>query len=436
MTQQQTTVRAAAKRESSLSDVMAVWLPSFVVVLAAGLCLFGLSWWISRGPQGGAHLGIIVGFASVDSLIWVMLLGRALDRNDRYVMALRLLFAIAVPITALVAIYSLRPIGLLVLAGGICYFGIHACQALYLATTENMVADLAPGHWPSTRTAMLGQLPQQVGAMVAPSIGGFLLIIGALRDIAFAALVVLAGTLVAVVSLRRRFGLLADRAAAARSATGPSTGILRTTMRDAAGAFRLIARHRELVYIIVLGALGNLVMFPFYAILPAFIREYDLSQHSQALLYGQAASGYALGLLVSTLLLMRWRHRAGVLRSLVLATLAFAGVCVLVVLVTYIQAWIVLVAAMVGCGLLFAVLMSVAGALWLDRTPAAIRVRVFALRRLVTFSTIPVGTMLMGFGGAAMGYHIFIRYLVLAVLAATVAWFLILGRSAAGRDAN
>jgi hypothetical protein len=107
---------------------------------------------------------------------------------------------------------------------------------------------------------------------------------------------------------------------------------------------------------------------------------------------------------------------------------------VLVTLITITQARIALLAAMVGCGLLFAVLMSVAGALWLDRTPAVIRVRVFALRRLVTFSTIPVGTMLMGFGGAAIGYHLFVRYLVLAVLAATVAWFLILGRSAASRS--
>ena len=46
-------------------------------------------------------------------------------------------------------------------------------------------------------------------------------------------------------------------------------------------------------------------------------------------------------------------------------------------------------------GALFVVLVAVGGAVWLNRTPAQVRVRVFSLRRLTVFSSIPLGTMLV-----------------------------------------
>lgn len=197
---------------------------------------------------------------------------------------------------------------------------------------------------------------------------------------------------------------------------------------DLAGALRLIRARRELVYVIVLGILGNLVMFPFYAVLSAFIAEYDLTQRAQALLFGRAATGYALGLLTGSLLLLRWWRTGGTRRTLLLATAAFVGVCVLVCSITLVHSGALLAGGLALCGLLFAVPMSAAGSIWLDRTPAEIRVRVFAVRRLATFSSIPLGTMLMGFGGAAVGYHPFILGLSAVVGVLTVAWWVIFRR--------
>jgi MFS family permease len=405
---------ADVRLERNLRAVVSVWLPCFVVVVATGLCLFGLSWWMSRDPHGGARLGVVVGVASASSLVWVMLLSGLLDRTDRYRSVVSLLLVLAIPTAVLLLVYGLRPVGGAVLLAGACYLAIHAAQALYLATTENMVADLAPPQWPSTRTAMLGQLPQQVGAMVAPAIAGLLIAGGALWNVAA----------IAMVTVRTRFTQLRTQAAQARASDVGTSGVLRTMAHDVRGSMRLIVHHHELVYIVVLGILSNLVMFPFYAVLPAYIAEYDLPERSQALLFGRAAAAYAFGLLASSLLLLRWRRRLGARRGLGLATAAFVGVCVLVTLVTLVQSGVLLIGALVVCGALFAVLMSVAGAVWLDLTPAPVRVRVFALRRLVAFSSIPVGTMLMGFGGAALGYHSFIRGLTVVVLILTGGWWL------------
>jgi hypothetical protein len=75
-----------------------------------------------------------------------------------------------------------------------------------------------------------------------------------------------------------------------------------------------------------------------------------------------------------------------------------------------------LVVFMATSGALFAVLVAVGGAAWLVHTPADSRMRVFSFRRLVVFSSIPLGNVLMGVGGALAGYREFIRVLLLSVL--------------------
>jgi MFS family permease len=187
-------------------------------------------------------------------------------------------------------------------------------------------------------------------------------------------------------------------------------------VRDAAGSVQLIRRHRELRFLLGLGILTNAVVYPFYAILPAFLVESGLPSRGQAVLYGQAATAYGVGMLVGTLLLLAYRMRAGSRRALAMASIAFAAICSTLMAVTVVPWPEFVVAAMALNGALFAVLIAVGGAVWLRRTPAAIRVRVFSLRRLTVFSSIPLGTMLMGFGGAAFGYHLFVRGMVLAVL--------------------
>ncbi|WP_210340811.1 hypothetical protein [Alkalicoccobacillus gibsonii] len=77
-----------------------------------------------------------------------------------------------------------------------------------------------------------------------------------------------------------------------------------------------------------------------------------------------------------------------------------------------VQSSIFLIASSVVLGVLFIMLVMFVDDAWLDMTPSSIRVRVFSLRRLVTFVSIPAGNVIMGFGGAALGYMVILRWLV------------------------
>jgi hypothetical protein len=77
-------------------------------------------------------------------------------------------------------------------------------------------------------------------------------------------------------------------------------------------------------------------------------------------------------------------------------------------------------------GALFMTLVAVGGGAWLGTVPGEVRVRVLALKRLVAFGSIPLGTSAMGLGGAAFGFVPTLRALlglVLVILA--VAWYML-----------
>jgi hypothetical protein len=417
--------------ERPLRAFAVVWLPSLLLVIGSGLCVFAVNWWVSRAPGGGAQLGVIVGVSSGVALLSVTALSGTIDRADRRVMVLRLLIGLVAPLAVLTVILGGPPAAVAVLVAGVCYLLIFSFESLYLATIETVVVDLAPARWPSSRTALLTQLHPQVERIIAPAVAGALVAAGALQLVPGVALAIVAVVLVVVLATRRQFDWVTAQVAAAPPATGDPAGAgsrLRTVMRDATAAVRLIRDHRELRFLLWLGVLTNAVVYPFYAILPAFLTETGLSTRGQAVLYGRAATAYGVGMLAGTVLLLSYRLRRGTRRALALASAAFAAICVMLVAVTIVPWPDFVVVVMALDGALFAVLIAVGGAVWLRRTPAAIRVRVFSLRRLTVFSSIPLGTMLMGFGGAAVGYHSFVRGMVLVVLVGLIGLWLGYGR--------
>ncbi|MFF3377457.1 hypothetical protein ACFYXF_31430 [Streptomyces sp. NPDC002680] len=409
-----------------------VWVPSVVTVIGTGLAVFGLSWWISRAPGGGAHLGIVVGLASAVSLVSVLLLAGVIDSADRRRTVVTVLLALLIPLAALLHLFGLSPGGTLaLLAAGACYVLVYSLQQIYMAAVENIGADLAPTSWPPARTALLTQIHPQVARVIAPLTAGALLAYGSLRWVALAALVCALLALGAVPLLGRAVAASAAAVPQPRADTRtPITAnslnpvnLLRNVWRDAAGSLRLIRSYPELVFLVFFGALGNLIVFPFYSVLPAFNAEYGISTGQQAALYSTASSAYGVGMLVGCLVLVRVPPPADTRASLRLASIAFALILT-VLLVTTIVPWpATVVVAMAASGGLFSVLVAVGGAVWLRLTPAAIRVRVFSLRRLTVFSTIPLGSMLMGIGGSVLGYRVFIRGMVVfTLIALAVVW--------------
>lgn len=400
----------------------AVWLPSLVVIVGTGACLFTVSWWVTLSPRGGADLGVVIGVSSVVSLLTLTVVAGALDRADRTRIVVRLLLALSLPVVGLIGVLGRSPDGIAILLAGLCYMLISTGEALYLATSETVAVDLAPTTWPSARVALLTQIHSQVERVIAPMLAGPLLAAGAARVIPMAAVVLILAMLVVVLVARRHLDLVTARTRADGHAEAP-TGVLRRMVTDARSAVRLVRGHNDLVFLVQLGILGNLIVFPFYAVLPAYLTEIVTGRGELAIWYGRAATAYGIGMLAGTFVLVQVRRNLSGDAALRGATASLAVICLILVAGSFTASPHVVVGMMVANGALFAVMVAVGGSVWLDRTPSDIRVRVFALRRLTVFSSIPIGSMLMGFGGAALGHRAFVIGLAALVLAAlTGSW--------------
>lgn len=419
-----------------LASFLLVWLPSVVVIIASGACLFTLSWWLSQSPGGGGSLGVVIGVSSVVSLLTVFVFSGPLDRTDRGVSITRLLSTLLLPLGALAVILGLSYDGWAVAGAALCYIAVSTLESLYLATNETLCADLAPDGWPSARTALLTQIHSQVERVVAPTFAGLALTAGHVSAVPVAAALVVAAMLAVIHTGRRRSAVAAAAAPAAPDETSSTTtqGPLRSLWDNARAALRLMRGHRDLVFLVQLGILGNLVVFPFYAVLPAFLSDYTTGPHDVAVWYSRAATAYGVGMLSGSVLLMQRKRATGVGgRALTAAGCCLALICTVLIALTLTARPAAVVAAMAVNGALFTVLVAIGGAVWLDRTPPGIRVRVFSLRRLTVFSSIPLGTALMGVGGAALGYRPFVRLLAVVVIALLGASWLAFRRRAEDR---
>lgn len=180
----------AALQSAGAGPFVGVWVPSVVTVIGTGLAVFGLSWWISRAPDGGAHLGVVVALASAVSLIAILLLAGVIDSADRRRTVVILLLALLLPLAVLLHLFGVSPGNTLgLLAAGTCYVLVYSLQQIYMAAVENIGADLAPATWPAARTALLTQIHPQVARVIAPLAAGALLAYGSLRWVSLAALV-------------------------------------------------------------------------------------------------------------------------------------------------------------------------------------------------------------------------------------------------------
>jgi hypothetical protein len=402
---------------------LGVWLPSFLTIVALSLVMFGLNWWIAGTPGGGARLGVVVGVANIVSVVVVAALSGTLDRVHRGRSTLVILLAAAGCVAGAGLVFLNGPTFPLLALATVCYVAVEVLYAAYSAVMETMNADLAPRRWASERTATLIQSQPQVERIAVPAAGGALIAAGALFALSIVG-VVLIGVVLVTLSFTHRYFTAASR----ESASG---GWLRSVRRDFLSSLALIRRDRELVFLLVLGVLGNVVVFPFYTLLPAYLSHYGLAAREHAAWYGRAGLAYGLGLLVGSLLMVRVRKQGNRIGR---AAGALAVICAALLATTVVAAPAVLVVSMALVGVLIVVMVGTAGALWLYRTPAEVRVRVFSVRRLIIFSSIPLGTSLLGFGGTALGYPLFLRiHLVCVLVLLAVAWTVRVLRRKPGR---
>lgn len=290
-------------RDPRLLCFLLVWVSGFLPFASVFLATFGLNWWISRAPGGGAMLGVTVGVANSVALLAAVLVAGAVDQADRASLLLKTCAAAMVGSLLLLPGFALGAEGLSAVAAAVlAYLFAEGVESLHRAGAETTLADLAPGGWASSRTASYVGMQPQGARLLAPAVGGVLLAAGALwlLPLLVGSFALLATFPLLSPSLR---GLLAENAPTKASvgAGGPRS-MLRGSLRDARMAAGWIREKPVLLFLLAVGFACNLVVYPFYSLLPAFLLEAEMGDDTA--LYGRAATAYGAGMLLCTLLFM------------------------------------------------------------------------------------------------------------------------------------
>jgi MFS family permease len=406
-----------------------LWLPSLLVFTVGTLAMLGLNWYISQSPGGTRLLGLTVALANIVATVAVVALAGVIDRSRKVTFLLCAKVGLALALLGLLLGILLggmeaAPAALVLALASVvaAYVMLEAAQDAYFAGVETSLADLAPTHWPPSRTATLMQVQRPLARLAAPVVAGPLLA-GWLWMLPLVGLLGLGLAAGMTWVIAKKIPTLQVVPPPSPSSKG-SLGFLATALEDAKGSIGWIRSRAELVFLLIVSVLTNFIVFPLYALLPAFVTELGLE--NPALVYSQSAAAYGAGMLLGTVAMLslrrRWVRASGVVVITVLV------LCGLVASLAWYPTTATLVWGMgaLGCG--FMVLVAVVGGVWLERTPAEMRVRVFSLRRLVGFASIPLSTSLLGLAGAAWGLVPVLKVLSVAVAGLLVVSWYLLGR--------
>lgn len=380
-----------------MTDFLRSWVPSVIASVGTGALLFLSSWWLATHANG-LVLGWVLGGTGVVALVTNALASGWVDRTPRR----RSLSILLVVLLAAAAGYVVA------LAGGVSpaalvgvvllHLAVAVAEIVYLAAIETTTVDVAPGHWPRRRLSLLGQVHGQLERIVSPVFAGGLIGLGHARSVAPAALLLLALALGATLltssalGLRRRTGT-----ARPARATGPQMSTRRV--------WRYVTARPDLRYLLAFGAWSNLAVSPVLAMLPAWYGDLLGPGPATAVWSSRALAAYAVGMILGSVLIGARSVEPDGHRALLQATLAHLSICAgLAVAAALASTWAIVV-ALFCVGGLFSVLVAAGGQVWLHAAPAEARARILSLKRLVAFSTIPLGTALMGAVGNRFGYQ-------------------------------
>jgi MFS family permease len=410
-----TLVQRTTSHAADSVPFLKVWCPSVLVFVSIGLATFGLNWWLALSPGGPRLLGTVVGVANIVAVVVVVVFSGLIDRMDRQRFLLRTMGILTLILALLASVFFIEDyLALLLVLAALCYLTIESVYSTYDAAIETTVADLAPTRWASSRVATLLRIPPLTARLVAPIVGGLMIAWGWLWSLPVIGIAFVALAAIFLVRWSSVLRVLKYAAGTGDSTPANPRAMLQTSLQDVGAAWLWIREKPLLVYIIVVGVLGNLIIFPFYSLLPAFLAELNLDEEVTALLYGRAAGAYGAGLLVATLLFSRFGKK--VYHPDTWITLNMLAIVAVFGIISSIPEPGVIVLSMGAIGALFIGLVAIAGGTWLDLTPPEMRARIFSVRRLIMFTSIPIGTSSMGFAGAAFGFVPLLRVLLVIVM--------------------
>jgi MFS family permease len=350
-----------------------IWLGQLVSSLGSGLTGFALPVWIYQKTGSAEAFGLLFFAATVPTVLLSPFAGALVDRWDR-----RMVLLVS---DALAAVMTLA-IGVLLYTGQFEVWHLVVISGLSSAvgTFQNpaftaSMGMLVPKKHFSRATGMM-QTSEAVSGILTPLVAGVLVTTIGLWGILAIDVITF---LIAVATL-----------AAVRIPNPPPSPLPRQHLLREAHDGWVFVRQRP-------GLLALLIYFPIINLGQGMVNPLFgpmvLSFANPAQL-GAVVSISSVGLLLGSLALSAWGGPARKVRGLLLAQslcsllLIFMALRPSVVMVTVFMFLMLLVSPLAGTS---------SGAIWLSKTPQHMMGRVFAIRRMLALSTMPIAALSSGF---------------------------------------
>lgn len=362
------------EQPGSLSAFLLTWLGQVVSLIGSGLTRFALGVWMYERTGSVSLFALILLFGALPGILVAPFAGTLVDRWDRRRVMILSDCGAALGVLALLA---------LLLAGRLEPWHVYAAAAV----GSTMEAFQAPAYMAAitllipkrhyTRASGMVQFAHAASSIFAPLLGGILVVTVGIRGVL---LVDLATFLFAVaVLLAVRFPGLPRRAAGTPRASFGA---------EVLEGWRYIAAKRGLVGLLLVFAANNLFSGMAQASFTPMILEF-----ASADVLGAISGAGGVGMLAGSVLMITW----GGPRRRVRGILGFGFLLGVFILLTGLRPSPLLVGA-TTFGMFFT-LPFIGGcdlAIWQVKTPPAMQGRVFATRRMVALSSVPIAYLAAG----------------------------------------
>jgi MFS family permease len=351
-----------------------VWSGQVVSLLGSGLTTFALGVWVYERTGSVTQFSLILLVTVVPSIVMAPFAGVLVDRWDR---RWAMILSDAGAAAATLAIVVLLVVGSLevwYLYPILTFASLSRSLQLpaYTAATTLLVPREHYG-----RAAGLVQMGQALSGTLSPVVAGFLMAVIYLRGVILIDLLtfMLAVLTLLVVRVPRP------------PATTPAAAKL-SVFRQAGFGFSYILERRGLLALLGFFAVVNFSLAVIQALITPMILEFSTPQK-----LGTALSVGALGMLVGTVLLSAW----GGPKTRIHGVLGFGILLGTGLMLTGLRASIPLITAALFLSFLSAPFINGASqAIWQTKTPADAQGRVFAVRQMIAWSSLPLGYLAAG----------------------------------------
>jgi DHA3 family macrolide efflux protein-like MFS transporter len=363
-----------AEQAGSVRAFLLTWLGQIVSLIGSGLTRFALGVWVYERTGSVSLFALILLCGVLPGILVSPVAGTLVDRSDRRKVMLLSDSGSALGVLALFLLH---------LTGRLELWHIYAAVAVS-STMESFqspaytaaITQLIPKRHHARASAMVN-FAQAAGDILSPLLGGILVVTIGIRGVMLVDFATFLFALAMLASVR--FPALPRAAAgAARASFG----------QEVLYGWRWIAARRGLLGLLLVYAAINLFAGMAYASMTPMILDFT-SPASLGVILGTGGAG----MLAGSLVMMAW----GGPKRRVRGILAFGVLLGLCVVLTGLRPSVALVAAATfGMNFTLPFIGGCDVAIWLAKTPADVQGRVFATRRMVALSSIPVAYLVGG----------------------------------------